>query len=488
MRMHDRKPLLTLSLVVLLSLLGAAATTAAPPMASQAAPQAAPPLAITPPATTPGIYMAFTDWFPEDPARYSHQGEFVVFNWDYLQADDGELVASRIRGFLERRAAQGLKAAFGISAYAGRGGGGIKLPKYLRDNPEAVVDVGDGWLIPRYWSPVYLEAYNRLVSQIAVRFRGDPRLEFIAIGTGRYGETQACDDQDDAAMMAAGLNSDVWIDAVEQMTDSWLHWFDPDGNGLQTGLSQQVAGYTFNARERREISWYSAQRGIGLSINGLYPQQAGAVMSGGSCPSCGMYDGILAFWEMVPIAFETYHYMLCDTQEVYWGMISGLDKHADYLRLQKDLFFELNPDGSKGPDRPENLEIFEWVSPYLGATVNDTPSVWVALRAPRFPYRTCWQDAGSTVYETGIEPGNFSFWLDQDDTIPGGKTVPEANTCCDRSGIPLEYIGDNTDPYNPNLPSGREGWVIRRTDQATGNPYMWLKIDDGYIHGGWNTV
>ena len=468
--------LLALGLAVLLLLLVVGASIAWPSAESQAAP----PLAVPPSSSTPGMYMAFTSYYPEDPDRYGHVGEFVVFNWDYIEADDGSFYTKRVERFLQSRAERGLRAAFGISPYAGRGGGGIKLPAYLRNNPNAVVDVGDGWLIPKYWSEDYLDAYWNLVGKIAVRFRGDPRIEFIAIGTGMYGEAWACDDEDDAAMAAAGLTSDLWIETVKEMTDAWLHWFDVDGDGkLETPLFQQVAPYTFNARERREISWYSAMHGIGLSVNGLYPQQSGAVMPAGKCPSCGMYDGILAFWEEVPIAWESYHYMLCDPQEVYWGVISGLDKHADYMRFQKDLFFE--EDGGERTDRTENLAIFERFSPFLGVTITNTPSVWVAMRAPRWPYRTCWQDAESEVYEIGLEPGNFTFWLDQDDDIPGGKTVPEANTCCDRYGIPLEYIGDNTNPYNPNLPPGYEGWVIRRTDQETGNPYMWLKIDDGYI-------
>jgi len=448
MKKYNRKSLLTLSLVALLSLLGASVTTAAPPTA----PLAAQRMAVTPPATTPGIYMAFVDYDGEDPEHYGHEGELVIFDWNYLEGGGGSFYRNRIEMWIEQRAAQGKRFAFGFSPYNGRAAGGIVLPAYLRDNPEAVVNVGtedDPWLIPKYWSPVYLDAYKRLVDRIAYWFAGDPRIEFIAIGTGIYGETRACDTQDQAAMQAAGLTSQVWINAVNQMTDYWLQAFSDGQGGLKTPLLQQVGTYTFHARERRDISWYSAQHGVGLSVNGLYPQQQGAVYTSGDWAGMGMYDAVLNFWTQVPIAFETYHYMLCDPQEVYWGMISGLDKHADYMRISVDLFRNMKT----GEDRTENMEIFDWISPYLGVTITNTPSVWVAMRAPRHPFRTCWQHKNSPVQDTGLEPGNFSFWLDQDDSIPGGKTVPEANTCCDRYGNPLQWIGDednrNYNPYNP---------------------------------------
>jgi len=38
------------------------------------------------------------------------------------------------------------------------------------------------------------------------------------------------------------------------------------------------------------------------------------------------------------------------------------------------------------------------------------------------------------------------------------------------------------------LAGSKEGWITRRTDQSTSNPYMWFKADDGYIYGGTNSI
>ena len=44
---------------------------------------------------------------------------------------------------------------------------------------------------------------------------------------------------------------------------------------------------------------------------------------------------------------------------------------------------------------------------------------------------------------------------------------------------------DSTNYYSPSswIGSGKEAWIVRRTDQATGNPYMWFRIDPQYIDG-----
>ncbi len=501
MKSRNARIFLVLSLVALSSLLAASLTTAEVPAAPLAAPPAVQPdMALPPTSTTPGIYMAFVDWLGEDPAIYGHEGEFVVFNWNRLEYGRGDYNMGTIEAWVARKARQGKRASFSISAYNGRSSGGIAVPDYLKNNPDAVVDVGGGWLIPKYWSPDYLQAYEGLVQKIALTFRGDPRIEFIALGTGMYGEAWACDPgADSSALAAAGLNSDVWIDAVQDMTDGWYRWFRGTEPELQSTLFQQVAPVTYSARERREISQYSAERGIGLSVNGLYPQQGGAVVSGGSLIGSGMYDGIFTWWQEVPIAWETYHYMLCDPKELYWGMISGLDKHPYYMRLARDLFID-----EDGDARTEYLPVFDWVSQYVGVTVENTPSVWVAMREPQHPWRTCWD---SNALKDNLEYGNFSFWLDQDDGIEGGMTVPETNAEFNRQGEAVEWIRNpsNPNPYNPDLPApdpakplwqythddwvlSRSGWVIRRTDQETGNPYMWLKVDDGYINGEWNSV
>ena len=110
--------------------------------------------------------------------------------------------------------------------------------------------------------------------------------------------------------------------------------------------------------------------------------------------------------------------------------------------------------------------------------------------------------------------------LVQRDDVTGGRSVPETNdpgADSIQSGLAYAGLGNcsgkevasiypspypcNKTPYNPDLPAlegrnpaapydpypwtgnGQEAWVVRRTDQQTGNPYMFFDIDDDYIDG-----
>ncbi|HUW14439.1 MAG TPA: hypothetical protein VM537_32245, partial [Anaerolineae bacterium] len=178
-----RRVVLVLGLVAVASLLVGALAAAQNPVPSPAEPatevaEAQSIMALPPTSTRPGIYMAFPGWDGEDPALYGHEGELRFYNWSDLEGAQGDYNMATIRNWVERKHQQGKKAAFGISAYNGRADGGIAIPAYLRNDPDAVVDVGGGWLIPKYWSDTYLRAYGALVYKIASSFRGDPRIEF----------------------------------------------------------------------------------------------------------------------------------------------------------------------------------------------------------------------------------------------------------------------------------------------------------------------
>jgi len=449
------------------------------------APQA--PQALVPPVSRPGIYMV-ADYVGMDPHHYGLSGALRTFDWSEIEVQEEVYDWTPVEEWLELQAGLGKAAGIGISTYNGACCGGIEaLPEYLRNNPDVVWISYRGQHIPRYWSDAYKEPYRRFVNELGRQYKDDPRVEFIAIGSGMYGEIRAWDEQDDqAAKDLEGATAQLWIDTVNEITDYYVEAFS-EGGQLKKVLFNQTGTYTFHARERQDIAQYSAEHGVGLSINGLYPETMGA-RCGGLC----QYDQLFLYGDQVPTAWETYDYMIgCDEHatSVYWAILNGLDKHPQYLRLNIDLFAEPGENGygelPLGPDKEENIEVFQWARHYLAATIDNTPSVWVAMRDVRAPWQTCWMAAKGISPEPEWSPqrGNYDFWLYQLDDIAGGQTVVETNFCTTYDGTAL-----NKPDCNPHLPSGREGWVIRRTDQETGNYYMWFDIDDGYIYGGTNAV
>ncbi len=379
-------------------------------------------------------------------------------------------------------------------------------------------------IIPRYWSTAYKDAYRTFVTALGDHLKNDSRVDFVSIGTGLHGETQPANDEEKGYLRdVVGLTSAQWTQTANEITDMYVSGFT-QGYSLVKNLVLQYAPYYLSAYERTDMTDYAAGRNVGLSYNGLLPDWSTVFTNAGY----GSYDPMIANgrYNFVPIAWETYTYMLCSPTFTYWSLFSALDKHGDYLRFGDDLL--------TGPQGAANLPLFQWAKDYWGKTPQTTPSVWVVMREHRNPTPYChavdyptYIDE-DTPYSTWPQLGNYSFWLFQDDTIAGGRTVAETNDPGADSRFAHNPVGGGAwpaaglgncpttnsyaafyppnypcfnQPYNPDLPAldgssssnyydphswtgnGKEAWIVRRTDQDTGNRYMWFYVDPQYIDG-----
>ncbi|MGV8084611.1 MAG: prealbumin-like fold domain-containing protein [Coriobacteriia bacterium] len=409
-------------------------------------------------------------------------------------------------------------------------------------------------VLPKYWGTPFLNAYNTFIQALGAHLRGDSRVDFVAIGTGQHGENQPFTDENGTVyanvnqqLKDNGLTSPIWVSTINKITDYYVTAFT-QGSALKKNLLLQYAPIFESASEIKSTTDYAVARGVGVSFNGLSPDWIQAYHNSLD----GSYDPMVSGggrYNYVPIAFESYIYMLCSPTFSYWGLFNALDKHADYMRIDWDAIADWNGNQTyRGP-------YFEWAKDYWGQTVSSPtlPSVWTVLREHRNPMPLCntrstppytyrADDGNTYIYNYSGAPtrgssypllGNFSYWLVQDDSIPGGKTVPETNdkgadaryavNPITHSAYPNQSVSVGlgncptsnsysytrypanypcyTTPYNPDLPvlegqsasnyydpynytgGGKEAWVIRRTDQATGNPYMWFDVDDQYMDG-----
>ena len=350
----------------------------------------------------------------------------------------------------------------------------------------------------KFWAPEYKQPYETFVQALAARYKNDSRVEFIGIGTGIWGETRATDEVDDPASMAAGLNSDLWIDTVNDITDMYISAFSESGS-LTKSVLLQMAPFQFVPRERKEFSTYAAEHGVGLSLNGLFADTNVALACdrpGVDYNCAGSYDQIVQFNNQVPISFETYGYMLPTKTEFLWGLLNGMDKKADYIRMSSFGELLVLPGGAPNTDY---TSLMNWANQWIGKDLTDTPSVWVAMRDHRNPLR--YGDTGDVEYTSEYpQLGNYQFWLYQRDDAPNARTVPETNQATEGGqpvGLGLCPAGAPgpagypcfANAYNSQLPaSASEAWVIRRSDQGSGNPLMAFSIDDGYVYGLNNEV
>ncbi len=502
---HVVSLLLGIALFVALSLFAPGAAQGQTPQPPTVRPEpvegqtAAAPLYPSRPATRPGIYVAADYTGLIDPQRYGLTGSLVTYTWSGFYDSSGNFKWDTFDNWLATVASQGKAAAIGITTYDGRCCGGQRVPNWVRvQRPNSLFNVCNylsgsctAWQIPRYWHDDYLVPYRAFIQAFGARYRNDPRIEWVAIGLGTFGEFHATDVDkpyygwyDRTAIGNAGLTSSLWLSTTKAITDWYIDAFSENGQ-LKKNLLVQNASFTFREDERRILADYVGPKGVGFSNNGLYPDSNYSIVGNQSnCPYCGQHDHIVNWNSQVPIAFETYHYMLCDEASVYWGVLNGLDKRVDFFRLDHTLFFQSDPNGNWLYDKTQNIAIFNRFRRHIGATTQNAPSAWVAMREHRVPLNYC----GGLMTEPSWYPqlGNFDYLMEQDDAVPGGRTVAETNDASVTTGLgwcppAAGRPPCNTAAYNANIPEGKEGWVTRRTDRATGNPAMYFKVNDAYL-------
>ncbi|MGQ9567272.1 MAG: DNRLRE domain-containing protein [Anaerolineae bacterium] len=389
-------------------------------------------------APFPGIYQ-FYDSRNVDPRQYPIVGGHTVLDWPFIEPAEGQIVWDRVERWIAAEAALGKPVGIGFSTYNGLCCGGSAVPQWVYDqDPNAKVICNGNWVVPKYWNETFLTKYANFIRALGQRYDGDPRIAWVEIGAGMYGETIPCENELDPCLQAAGLTSDLWVQTVNRITSEFRAAFP------NTTLLLQMAPFFLSNHERKAFTDYAASLGVGMKHNGLRPD-ADALECNDPLSTWYrslQHDPMIVHGDHVPVAWETYGYMLPGQAGRLWGILNALDKHSDYIVADGYITQE-----------PAGFAYLEFANRYLGRTLQDTPSVWVALRETLPQY---------TWYP---ERGNYSFWLYQVDEVPGGKSVPAWQ-----------------------VSSAPEGAYTRRTDQATGNPYLYFDVDDRYLYGGQNVV
>lgn len=431
-------------------------------------PAAVPAQLPAPRVPSPGIYV-----FQDDgrsgltPANYPGIiiGGHQDWPWSALEPAEGQYQWGIIDTWLDNQAAAGKPAGIAVDTFRNESPADSATPQWVYNAGVPYAYCG-GKRIPHYWNTLYQQKFGNFVRALAARYDNDPRVAWVQISVGMYGETAPAEASAADCLKAAGLDSAKWVAAVNAITDIYRQAF------RSKPLFLQFAPRFLSPCERREFTTYAVSLGVGLKHNGLAPDADATVIDdpGYSLYRCGAYDPILQYWPSVPIAWEgTYPYYLADSTLAYWGILSGLAKHADYLVLGRQIITDT-----------ANADILRFANRMSGQSVETAPAAWVALRESGFYWYA--------------ERGNFGEWLTQDDSVPGGdtravtwrdgfcnpqQTVRTAPDYCD--GYEVQQ-GSLVDEVNVSYLAGaKEGWITRRTDQASGNRDMFFKLDDAFI-------
>ncbi len=468
-------------------------------------------IAAIPGGGRPGFYIA-RDTDNLDPNFYPIIGGHQTFTWKELEPSEGVYNWSKIDNFLNALASRGKAGGLHIVTYNGRRGG-LGIPDWLVARYPDIVftaTAGSGCStstyppLPavKYHDSRYKNAYFNFVYALGARYKNDPRVEYILAGTGLYGETQPGDDCYDASFQAVGLTYDLWRAYVRETARAYAIAFGGTGSSTRppskTVMILNAPVYTHRCN-RAEIMADVAPMGIGNLVAGLLADEDAVIITPPySQAYCGRLDPLIAVQPTLPVGHEAYWYMTPHEYLAYWGLLGALGHQVnnqsypvDYVTVDysaTDWRGWMFADAAGNP-RHEVINYFRWAQPYLGKTAANAPSVWVAMR-----------DSGYTWYP---QVGNYSYYLYQDDTIAGGRTKlvtyrggidpsDASQAALVNSLVPKGFSSYNTN-IQTNVDLGgawrsKESWIARRTDQASGNRYMWFKIDDGFLFGGSNTV
>jgi hypothetical protein len=387
-------------------------------------------------------------------------------------------------------------------------------------------------LIPNYESPTYFADYSTFIQALGDRYKANDDLEFVAIGTGLFGENQPAQYNFQEFTMSQGLTSADWLKYMKDVTSKYVSAFTIAGipGPARSLLTQAAPVYYGRNIERKEITDFAAGLGVGISLNFLSPDWSYSYHR----DYWGYYDPTNTWWRNVPIAYESYLMDLCNPVMTYYALANGLDKRVDYLRVDSALLKD-----SKG-NPTANVPLYKWAQEYVGKSPQTTPRVFTIMSEHRNPMLANCRPGGIYYHDPSVNSiwphlGNYNFFLRQVDGIPGGRTVPETNDKgadsryarnpstgaawpeaglgnCPVKSYREDLFGPNypcnKTPYNPLLPplvgqnvndyrlfynpddwtgENKEAYVVRRTDQnadaAKNNPFMFFLIDNGYIDG-----
>jgi hypothetical protein len=476
----------------------------------------------------PGFYIE-NGTSPLSPAsKYHTDGSYRFWAWSQLQSGPDTFTFNTLDSWINQQLNAGY-GVFGIAMYTYTSRyvscdypDAIFIPEFVQDGPDGIHGNaddpiirasnndtrncdGDGnndndpWYLIDYDDPYYLEQYQLFVEALADYIANHPdgyRFKWIATGSGKDGETKAVDSKD---IDDADLTSEQWIATVNQITDFYIQAFsDQPGNpGMQVLI--QNAPFHKNSYERRDTGAHAASVGAGPSINQITADFDSTHSCANSNPdlNCtGMWDPTRLYSDTVPIAFESYSYMMGTENEFYWSMARALDAHADIIRLSS---FWTDSDN----DTPNFHTIAEWAAKYIGAGMQQgediPPSIWSRAREHRRPCFVHYTGSFDCNYYPPV--GNAEFYLIQLHTVSGGTTTPVTDddriTYMGWSGVsdkPWHYNETPVDAtvqavglFNPSSEGGHvqlevdPAYSIRRSDQAGGNYGFFYDADDRYI-------
>ena len=262
-------PVLLLTILATMGATASGEVAPAPAATREAAPaagQAVSTTVQTPPWPSPGVYV-FLDWRHTNPADYPYVvGGHQMFQWRAIETTaQGVYNWASVDQWLQAEAALGKPTGLRFNSYDGVCCGGSWLPTWFMnqhgegDGYVTCTYQGQGHIVPKYWSPSYQQAWSSFIHAVGARYGNDPRVAWIEISTGMFGETTPVVSDLDACLTNKGLTSAGWVQTVNAITDIYVNAFP------NKPLMLQYAPFYLERPERRAFTDYAGNLGVGIT-------------------------------------------------------------------------------------------------------------------------------------------------------------------------------------------------------------------------------
>ncbi len=310
---------------------------------------------------------------------------------------------------------------------------------------------------PRFGDPIWQYWFDQFILAMGRRYDGNPafhNLAFVSIATGVDAETK---ERKDAHGCRYDLgNSPAFNEWVLHVMETYNLAFPNTVQFIQSNL------HGIHQHAERAASFPSGMTGV--KVNGMEVDVPTAevrldgVLMGG-------VTGFSSVWHpYIPTGFEPKHGN--GIAGSYWFFMESLSVHPYMFDIQlpniKDAYWA---------EQGTGFPVLDFVRAHLGRTVEDTPDVWIVLRET-YGREFCWTSSDGVYRCHGPHRGDFEYWLYRSDSAPGSQT--------------RALLGRQLQTELPDLARNQiYGWhSTRRTDQASGNPYMSFDVDDRYPFAG----
>ena len=487
--------LVVVAISVFLASCGLSPTPSIPPPKPLASPA---PVGI-PPANLPPVIFVMLDWFNGDWGnpnyrfsyvdkwgyRHEYQGHpeygalggWAEFYWDDLNPEkgiynwtkvdkyikdaqamqvtlpDGSVIAKPVGIAVATWTMEETENAIGINHtpyWVASQGGGSTTSCY---DPDGASGPCKPFCTPRFVNTVWQYWFDQFIVAMGQRYDNNPEfynLAFINIATGADEETN--ERKNVGGCNYYGGNTRAFDEWVLHVMETYNLAFPNTVQFIQSTLH----GIHYHAEQAASFP----SKMTGVKVNGLEVDVASAEVRFDGKLVGGVTGFSQVYHETIPTGFEPKHGN--GVEGSYWFFMEGLSVYPYMFDIQLP-----NISDTYLAEQRTGFPILDFVRRHLVKTVQNTPDVWIVLRD------TYWQDdcyTGSDGIHRCYGPhhGDFEYWLYRRDSSPGSRTVALRAEALARE-LPAEarnhiYAWHST----------------RRTDQATGNPYMSFDIDDRY--------